>query len=221
MDDAFVTVGCFHRLDDANFAKSLLDGAGIPAVLVGDHTVGMAWHLSPALGGVQLRVRKQDEELAHAILNPPAAAARAGGGAGRRQALSAALGLDDPDFAPALGAEVEEDGDLAAPDPRLLAESEAEDEAAARLTPREELAERAFRAAVIGTVLPPVQLYATWLVLRLVFSRGPMRSRFFWRGLIAALINAAAWTIAFMIGTSSSGGPLHIGAGCTDMTLKL
>ena len=218
MDDAFVTVGCFHRLDDANFAKSLLDGAGIGAVLVGDHTVGMAWHLSPALGGVQLRVRKADEALARAILNPPA-------GAGNDASAAAGRGRDpepdDPDSERSLGNEVDDDADLAAPDPRLLAESEAEDEAASRLTAREELAERAFRAAVIGTVLPPVQIYATWLILRVLLARGPMRRRYWVRSFIAVLVNAAAWMIALMIAQSAHGGPIHIGAGCTDLTLNL
>ena len=221
MDDAFVTVGCFHRLDDANFAKSLLDGAGIPAVLVGDHTVGIAWHLSPALGGVQLRVRKQDEALARAILNPPAGARSAAAGLGRRDDEQPDPEPDDPDSERSLGSDADDDADMASPDARLLAESEAEDEARSRLTPREELAERAFRAAVIGTVLPPVQLYATWLILRVLFARGPMQPRYWFRTLIVVLVNAAAWTIAFMILESTHGRPIHIGAGCTDLTLNL
>lgn len=220
MDDAFVTVGCFHRLDDANFAKSLLDGAGIPAVLVGDHTVGIAWHLSPALGGVQLRVRKLDEALARAILNPPADARSAAAAPGRSNEEPDPE-PDDPDSERSLGSDADDDADMAAPDPRLLAESEAEDEARSRLTPREELAQRAFRAAVIGTVLPPVQIYATWLILRVLFARGPMQPRYWFRTLIAVLVNAAAWTIAFTIVESAHGGPIHIGAGCTDLTLNL
>lgn len=219
MDDAFVTVGCFHRLDDANFAKSLLDGAGIAAVLVGDHTVGIAWHLSPALGGVQLRVRKEDEALAREILNPPAGAGGVAAGHGSRNQERPDPEPDDPDSERSLGNEA--DADLAAPDPRLLAESEAEDEASSRLTPREELAERAFRAAIIGTVLPPVQIYATWLILRVLLARGPMRRRYWFRSFIAVLVNAAAWMIAFTILESAHGGPIHIGAGCTDLTLNL
>ena len=41
--------------------RASLTGRGFWLSLVGDHTVGIAWHLSPALGGVQLRVRNRDE----------------------------------------------------------------------------------------------------------------------------------------------------------------
>lgn len=168
MDDAFVTVGSFHRLDDANFAKSLLDGAGIPAVLVGDATVGMAWHLAPALGGVLLKVRKQDEEAARALLQPPADAAA------EAEALA-------------------DDAAMHGPDPEQLA-AEAEEESS-DWTPREQLAQRAFRAAIVGLVLLPVEPYATWLLLRWLFTRGRMRPRFWLRIGVAWVVNALAWAV--------------------------
>lgn len=171
-EDAFVTVGSFHRLDDANFAKSLLLGAGISAVLVGETTVGMAWHLSPALGGVLLKVRREDAETARLVLAPPAGAAASAQSGGADPALE---GLD----------------------PEQLAAAEAEEES--EWTPREQLAQRAFRAAIIGLVLLPVEPYATWLLIRWLFTRGAMQPRFWIRVGVAFLVNVLAWAVLLAI----------------------
>jgi hypothetical protein len=194
MDDTFVTVGRFHRLDEANFAKSLLDAAGIAAILVGDNTVGLAWHLSPALGGVRLQVRQQDAEVARAILRPPDSAAAAEPGA-------SSDGPDSP---------------LTDLDPQRLAEAEAEEQAAGRLTPREELAVRAFRAAIIGLVLPPVHIYATWLLLRVLLTRGRLPLRFWARLGVALVANAVAWTVFLLVLWPLQGTPVHFGSGCSE-----
>lgn len=215
MDDAFITVGNYHRLDEANFAKSLLEGAGIAAVLVGDTTVGLAWHLSPALGGIQLQVRSEDAELAKEILNPPAAAGRRGAMTAARSGAASAHEADEDADAD----EGAQDPDLAAPDPQLLAEAEAEEEAAGRLSPREELAERAFRTAIIGLVLPPVQVYATWLIIRVALAKGPMKGRFWVRSFIALVVNVLAWMVFLSIVRSPQGGPVRIGAGCSELPI--
>lgn len=208
MDDTFVTVGRFHRLDEANFAKSLLDGAGIHAVLIGDNAVGMAWHLAPALGGVQLQVRREDEEIARAILRPPAGA--------RSTQQSRSGGSDRGDES-----DNENDSgsphDMAALDPHQLAEAEAEEEAAGRLTPREELAERAFRAAIIGLVLPPVHVYATWLILRVLLARGRLPLRFWIRIGVAIVANVLAWAVCLALVLQFRSAPIDIGAGCSEL----
>lgn len=212
MDDTFVTVGRFHRLDEANFAKSLLDGAGIHAVLIGDNAVGMAWHLAPALGGVQLQVRREDEEIARAILQPPAGAVSAQQSRSRESARSDA-GDDESGNDSDNGSA----SDMAALDPHQLAEAEAEEEAAGRLTPREELAERAFRAAIIGLVLPPVHVYATWLILRVLLARGRLPLRFWVRIGVAILANVLAWVVCLALVLPLRSAPINIGAGCTEL----
>lgn len=212
MEDTFVTVGRFHRLDEANFAKSLLDGAGIQAVLIGDNAVGMAWHLSPALGGVQLQVRREDEEVARALLRPPAGAERA------QQPRSGKSDRgDESDDGTDNESANESDNDMSALDPRQLAEAEAEEEAAGRLTPREQLAERAFRAAIIGLVLPPVHVYATWLLLRVLVAKGRLPPRFWARIGVAIVANALAWAVCLALVLPLGSAPIDIGAGCSEL----
>lgn len=200
MDDTFVTVGRFHRLDEANFAKSLLDGAGIHAVLVGDNTVGMAWHLAPALGGVRLQVRREDQEVARALLRPPTSA-------------TDSSSSEDSDS----GEQSDYDSAMSAPEPHLLAEAEAEEEAAGRLTPREQLAERAFRAAIIGLVLPPVHVYATWLLLRVLLAKGRLPPRFWARIGVAIVAIALAWAVCLALVLPLGSAPIDIGAGCSEL----
>src|ERR1700683_3807092 len=56
-------------LPEALLAKSILESAGIEAFLGDQNIVRMDWFLSNALGGVKLRVREEDVEVATALLD--------------------------------------------------------------------------------------------------------------------------------------------------------
>jgi hypothetical protein len=59
----------YMTLPEALLAKSILDSAGIESFLGDQNIIRMDWFLSNALGGVKLRVREEDVEVATALLN--------------------------------------------------------------------------------------------------------------------------------------------------------
>jgi hypothetical protein len=66
-----VTLRQFRDLPDALLAKGSLESAGIQAYLVDDNMIRMDWFISNLLGGIKLKVRAEDAEAAHEILNQP------------------------------------------------------------------------------------------------------------------------------------------------------
>jgi hypothetical protein len=59
----------YMTLPEALLAKSILDSAGIESFLGDQNIIRMDWFLSNALGGVKLRVREEDLEVATALLD--------------------------------------------------------------------------------------------------------------------------------------------------------
>src|ERR1700733_4176109 len=66
-----VTLRQFRDLPDALLAKGSLESAGIQAYLVDDNMIRMDWFISNLLAGLKLKVRAEDAEAAHEILNQP------------------------------------------------------------------------------------------------------------------------------------------------------
>jgi hypothetical protein len=64
-----VTLRQRMTLPEALLAKSILDSAGIESFLGDQNIIRMDWFLSNALGGVKLRVREEDAEVAAALLD--------------------------------------------------------------------------------------------------------------------------------------------------------
>ena len=58
-------------LPEALLAKGSLESAGIQAYLVDDNMIRMDWFISNLLGGIKLKVRAEDAEVASEILNQP------------------------------------------------------------------------------------------------------------------------------------------------------
>jgi hypothetical protein len=59
----------YMTLPEALVAKGVLDSAGIQSFLGDQNIIRMDWFLSNALGGVKLRVREEDLEVATDLLN--------------------------------------------------------------------------------------------------------------------------------------------------------
>ena len=68
MAGKMVTVATFDMPTEAHLAKGLLEANGLAAFLADELTVGVAWHLSNAIGGIKLQVAESDVELATGIL---------------------------------------------------------------------------------------------------------------------------------------------------------
>jgi hypothetical protein len=66
-----VKVGSFRDLPEALLAKGALEAAGLECHLADDNIVRLDWFISSGLGGIKLRVRKQDVNEALAVLGEP------------------------------------------------------------------------------------------------------------------------------------------------------
>jgi hypothetical protein len=153
MQPKLVTIATFDSPMQAHIARNSLVAAGIVAMISNESIAGNAWHLTGAVGGVQLHVRADDVEAALKILD---------------EQESIEFGLTDTP-----NAEYTDDGDSefdqeyfeddndgdAAKGSSDLSETEAD-----------RLARRAFRAALLGVLFPPLQLYSYWLLLLYMFE---------------------------------------------------
>jgi len=68
MTDNLVTIGRYSTPYEANLVKSQLESAGIPGFVADEHTVGMNWLYSNALGGVKVQVPESQAYEAQQIL---------------------------------------------------------------------------------------------------------------------------------------------------------
>lgn len=150
MNDELVTIATFDNTVQAHLVRNQLAAAGIRATLVDEHTVGMNWAWSNAIGGIKLIVREEDYEDAARILADP--------GAEQEVDDAGQTFLDEE--------ESDEEADAVAGD-----ESNDVAEPKGGPTQREQDAARALRAAYFGILMQPLQLYAVWLLLGVWFSK--------------------------------------------------
>ena len=61
--EQYVTVNTYTTILDANLDKIKLECQGVNARLLDENTVGMASHLSTAVGGVKLQVPQNDDDV--------------------------------------------------------------------------------------------------------------------------------------------------------------
>ena len=66
-----VTIRSFPDVMQAWLARSSLESAGIECYLVDDNMVRLDWGISIVLGGVKLRVKPEDAEVALVLLDQP------------------------------------------------------------------------------------------------------------------------------------------------------
>ena len=152
------TIASFGDATEATIAQQCLAAAGIESYLVDAAMVTTMWHLGVAMGGVKLQVADVDAVEATELLTE----ARAG----RLQF----------DFADST-------------DAATAAEAEAEGEAGAqKMSPREELANRAFKITFFAMLLEPLAFYAAWLLLRVAAAEGPLRPPYRGRAIAAAVL---------------------------------
>ncbi len=200
MSDKFVTLATFGTATEAHVVKNALEAAGIQGYLLGEELTNMNWGLGTALGGVQLQVAEPDLERAAAVLERQPARPKPAGPPDASfaetrtcpecgQSFSA-----DCDYCPACGppddfSEPEDEIDTAVTTAEVVASVTAD-----------ELAGRAFRAAVIGLFFFPLHLYALWLLARLTFSSTELSPQAMKRFLGALAIEGLMFVIVVMYG---------------------
>ena len=67
-DDGFVTVATYDNVTTAHIALGRLEAEGIRAELFDDHMVQMDWLYAIALGGIKLKVSREDAVRAKRVL---------------------------------------------------------------------------------------------------------------------------------------------------------
>ena len=155
MAERLLTVATFPDSVTANLAKNRLESAGVKCALANQETVGMAWHLGNAFGGIQLQVLESDADDATAILGD--------------NVSDEPVPSDEPDL------------DSPQDDEESTAETEP--------TTREQNADRAARAAILGILLQPLQLYVLWLLLKVLLSKDRLEAVHRRHAILAAAIN--------------------------------
>lgn len=162
MEERWTTLLRFSTVHEAEVARGLLEAAGIEATLLDTAITGMAWHLSPALGGVRLQVRPEDREAALAVL--------AGGEeAEERRRRRAHLEVLDGGALHADETEAEARGGGSWQEEDLLTDHDLE---------ARRLARRALGAALLGVIVPiALHLYSGWLLFALARRRGRLDRR--------------------------------------------
>src|SRR5262249_26480087 len=141
------------------------ESAGIGACLADQEAVGMVGYLTNAFGGVKLQVAERDSHDAIAIL--------------AETAVAEAPPAGEPTESPSPG----ESQQWAPPD------TEPEEETEPASTPREENADRAWRGSLLGVLVPPLQFYVFWLLIKVLLSKDRLEPRRRRRAIGAALIN--------------------------------
>ncbi|MHC4507992.1 MAG: putative signal transducing protein [Planctomycetota bacterium] len=160
MPDKLVTIATFSALVEASMARDQLDAEGVRAVLADAETVGMAWHLTGAFGGIKLQVMAADADRAISIL----------------RADDTTSSSDAESWQDATGEDFARESDRAYEDEYEY--------------PTNELVDRAFRAALLGVLFLPLQFYSVWLLLRIRRDYEPLSSADRRRILITVILDA-------------------------------
>ncbi len=186
MSDRLVTIASFATPLDAHLAKNRLEADGIRAALEAETTSSMAWYLTNAIGGVKLLVFEQDAEQAVTVLEE--------NGADEQMEIEEHFEDDwgDP--------ENSEDFELLDESTQEITgtnEDHDEGDNNILLTTREENADRAFRSAVLGILLFPLQFCTIWLLVKILFSREQLNSEKRKRAILATVITVISTSFTF------------------------
>lgn len=177
MIDRLVTIAHYGDTFEASIARNFLENEGITAFLEGAAIVGMAWHLTGAVGGVKLQVAESNAERAVQLLEAQRHAPH-------EESFADDFDTDDFD---AEDFDDEDDGE-----PPKAAKEFADD---ASRNASEELAARAIRASVLSLMLSPLVFYAAWLIVRVAGNYGDLRSKYRYQMVFAAAICLAGLSI--------------------------
>ena len=83
--DEFVTIAVYDKVMDAHIALGRLSAEGIQAQLFDDHLVQMDWLYALAVGGIKLRVTREDEQAARKVLETDYSGTLDGADLGKRE----------------------------------------------------------------------------------------------------------------------------------------
>lgn len=194
--DEPVTLARFIDPLEAEMARNCLEASGIRAFLTDTRTLGMAWQLSNALGGMKLEVSSRYLTRAQAILDEQLHSSASDIHDLEEQAINmeavSELDHDEIQYEYDQGEEAFHEDEYTNDNP--------EEDVIREPTEREIYAVSAFRSAIFGIIFIPLQLYTTYFIFVVLSSNerleGSVRNRFY----LAIAINLAyCLTIALLI----------------------
>lgn len=175
-----VTLAAFDTAMRATLVKNHIEAAGIRCVLTDEFTTSNFWQLSNAIGGIKVQVAEEDLERAEAILEALEQRARSTDADDDEQ-------VADQANTEAASQEDDDEANEVVPEPKP---GDIDEEDEPPLNAREDNAERARKAVLIGLFFMPLQFYATWLLLDVWQSDLPIRP---------ALRRKLAWTVGLHV----------------------
>lgn len=192
MPENFVTVATYLSSVEASLARNRLEEAGIPAFLSGEEMVDMAWVLGNAVGGIKLQVPETDLEQARAALAEESAADDEPG-------EDELLQSDSSD--PSITTKPVRQVPSAAGEAVERVEGDDEEQDFVNYSAGEELATRAFRAAVFGCfTLPGIfHLYSVYVLFQLGGWDGELSPAGSRRAVTALLIDLVVLLLAGVV----------------------
>lgn len=142
-----ITLETYNNAMQATLARNYLESAGVRCVLADEAAVtsGISG-LTNAIGGIKLQVAEEDFDRACELLDEVDTRHRAS-----------------------------EPAQAESTEPKPDADNEDPEDDEPPLNAREDNAERAFRAVLVGCMVIPLQLYATWVLLDVWQSDLPIR----------------------------------------------
>ena len=168
MSDKLVTIGTFENMMLAAVARNKLDGAGIRSFLNDTETSSLLFGVG--INSVKLQVAEEDADRALDVLQVPE----------EEDVPEGAFTETAPEPDP-------EDMDPETPEDKEIAAQQAAEVSLAR-SPRDVLADRAFRATLVGLVLWPVMLYAMALMWQVYISDEPLRPERRLKAIVAGVL---------------------------------
>lgn len=162
-----VTIATFDQAAKARLAQNVLTEAGIRSAVADEATVSMDWLLGNAIGWIKLQVLENDADRAVAELE------RSFDEHGEE------VGTTDPEELAREAEEAPADEDSPVEGalrsvPETTADEEQDPESP---TEREQYAQRAFRAALFGLLVPLILFYALYLLQVVAFTEGRLDAR--------------------------------------------
>lgn len=213
-DDDLIEIATFPNAQEAAAIKGQLVEAGVDAVLEGEDTAAMLSHLGSTIAHVSVLIRVRDRERVVELLKEwdagrliPAwicrsCQAEVDAGFAVCWNCGAEWNSEQPlaDTSPLPAATVDRVRSMDALDPFLIDASDprwAAGEAEPSTAAGDDLVDRAYRAAVYGSVFPPLTLYSLALILSASFKPvSPHGSRRFYGALvICVVVLAAHWVL--------------------------
>ncbi|QDV51822.1 putative signal transducing protein [Gimesia fumaroli] len=148
MSNDFVTVATLNTPTEASLVRNQLEAEDIRVFLSDEEAVGMAWYLGTAIGGIKVQVAEEDAERAFAILDE-----------------HDPVPITEEDWKTVEGFEngwdEEEDEDESP-------EQEADEDVP--VSNLDQDLDRAYRAAFLGILFLPLQVYSIGVLLTIVLG---------------------------------------------------